>query len=225
MRDVAYMHHVQLKIHNLQQGDRSIKDYVAEMDQLYDELSIFEPHWTQDLILREKQIQREKFYKFIIGLRPEFDGVKTALLHRSKTPSMNEAIAELQMEENRLCLDKEKVNNVLATSTPGAHLRPYRPPHFNRTNEGTRRKIICYHCQEEGHTKPRCPKLRIFDKRSNVAAQIQEDKKEASSFQLEQLISALQPFLKGGSTPSTLGATVASTSSRSDIQEDDWGRF
>ncbi|KAF3773253.1 hypothetical protein EJ110_NYTH55250 [Nymphaea thermarum] len=157
----------------------------------------------------------------LTGLRPEFDGVKTALLHRSKTPSMNEAIAELQMEENRLCLDREKANNVLATSRPGAYLKPYRPPHFNRTNEGARRRITCYHCQEEGHTKPRCPKLRVFDKRSNVAAPIQEERKEVSSFQLDQLISALQPklieaiqpLLKGGSTSSTLGATVASTSS------------
>ncbi|XP_049933848.1 uncharacterized protein LOC126410068 [Nymphaea colorata] len=235
MKDVAYMCNLQMKIASLQQGDKSIKEYVGEMEQLWDELALFEPEWydPRDIGVREKQIQREKFYKFILGLRSEYDGVKTSLLHRHKVPSMNEAIAELQMEENRLNFSKDKSESVLATSRPGAHMRTYRPPHFNRNYEHSNngnKKIICFHCQEEGHTKLRCPKLRRFDKKTSVAGIMYE---ESNRFDLDKLVSALQPKLidalqplfKGGGTSPISGATVASTSSRPSFQEDDWGRF
>ncbi|KAF3791261.1 hypothetical protein EJ110_NYTH07764 [Nymphaea thermarum] len=149
MKDVAYMCNLQMKIASLQQGDKSIKEYVGEMEQLWDELALFEPEWydPRDIGVREKQIQREKFYKFILGLRSEYDGVKTSLLHRHKVPPMNEAIAELQMEENRLNFSKDKSESVLATSSrPGAHMRTYRPPHFNRnyehSNNGNKKGFI-----------------------------------------------------------------------------------
>ncbi|CAN6487142.1 unnamed protein product [Victoria cruziana] len=197
VKDVAYLHNLQVKAINLRQGDKSINEFVAEIDQLYDEMSIFEPKFVdpQDILIWEKFTQREKFYKFIIGLRSEFDGVKTSLLHRSKVPQMSEAIAEVKMEENRLSLAKEneKYDNVLATSRPGNNMRTYHPPHFNRPNDGNRRKIICYHCQEEWHTRPKCPKLKFNDKKRISAAASQEEKKEGITFDINQIISALQP--------------------------------
>ncbi|CAN6454674.1 unnamed protein product [Victoria cruziana] len=230
VKDVAYLHNLQVKIMNLRQGDKSINDFVAEIDQLYDEMSLFEPKFVdpQDITLWEKYVQRDKFYKFVIGLKADYDGVKTSLLHRAKVPPMREAIAEVKMQENRLNLDKEKDDSILATSRPGNNMRTYRPPHFNRQNDG-KKKIICYHCQEEGHIKPRCPKLRNSDKR-NFAAPVNDDKKD-HSFDLDQLMNALQPKImeaiqqsvKGSSSIS--GATVASTSAGPLIQEDDWGRF
>ncbi|KAF3780903.1 hypothetical protein EJ110_NYTH38149 [Nymphaea thermarum] len=45
MKDVAYMCNLQMKIASLQQEDKSIKEYVGEMEQLWDELALFEPEW------------------------------------------------------------------------------------------------------------------------------------------------------------------------------------
>ncbi|KAF3771496.1 hypothetical protein EJ110_NYTH60404, partial [Nymphaea thermarum] len=48
MKDVVYMCNLQMKIVSLQQGDKSIKEYVGEMEQLWDELALFEPEWRRD---------------------------------------------------------------------------------------------------------------------------------------------------------------------------------
>ncbi|KAF3773259.1 hypothetical protein EJ110_NYTH55258 [Nymphaea thermarum] len=45
MKDVAYMCNLQMKIASLQQGDKSIKEYVGEVEQLWDELILFELEW------------------------------------------------------------------------------------------------------------------------------------------------------------------------------------
>ncbi|KAF3781449.1 hypothetical protein EJ110_NYTH37030 [Nymphaea thermarum] len=49
MKDVAYMCNLQMKIASLQQGDKSIKEYVGEMEQLWDELALFEPECSSPL--------------------------------------------------------------------------------------------------------------------------------------------------------------------------------
>ncbi|KAF3778920.1 hypothetical protein EJ110_NYTH33401 [Nymphaea thermarum] len=56
IKDVAYMCNLQMKIASLQQGDKSIKEYVGEMEQLWDELALFEPEWydPRDIGVREK---------------------------------------------------------------------------------------------------------------------------------------------------------------------------
>lgn len=53
------MCNLQMKILNLEGGEHSTKDYVAEADQPWDDLALSEPEWVdaKDLSLREKQIQ------------------------------------------------------------------------------------------------------------------------------------------------------------------------
>ena len=46
----------------------------------------------------------EKFftYRFVMGVRPEFDSLRTRLLHSSDTLTMAQALSELLAEETRL---------------------------------------------------------------------------------------------------------------------------
>ncbi|KAF3773377.1 LAZ1 protein [Nymphaea thermarum] len=62
----------------------------------------------------------------------------------SKLPySINETIAEFQMDENRLNFSRDKNESVLATSRPGAHMRTYRPPHFNQNYDSNKKISGC----------------------------------------------------------------------------------
>lgn len=110
INDVAYIHNLQMKVMNFCEGDKFINEFVAGLDQLYDEMSIFGPKFVdlQDIILWEKYIQRDKFYKFIIGLRTEYDEVEASLFYHFKVLQMSEAIAEIKMKENRLNLSKDR---------------------------------------------------------------------------------------------------------------------
>lgn len=99
-------------------------------------------------------------HELILELGPENDGIKTSLLHTHKVPFMSATAAELKLEDDRLEFSKVRGENVLATSRPGAHIGPYKLPHFNWPNEEGKKKIICFH-RHEVHTEPRCPKLEL----------------------------------------------------------------
>lgn len=101
MKVLAHKCYMEVKIQKLEQGDKKIWEYCGELFQLCDELTIFEHKRcdTYDIVLREKQFQEDKFYKFVVGIRPEFDIAETSLLHRPSLPTLNEALVELVMEE------------------------------------------------------------------------------------------------------------------------------
>ncbi|KAF3780054.1 hypothetical protein EJ110_NYTH40062 [Nymphaea thermarum] len=67
MKDVAYMCNLQMKIASLQQGDKSIKEYVGEIEQLWDELALFEPEWR-----RSFSNFRSNGHIYIINSNPNF---------------------------------------------------------------------------------------------------------------------------------------------------------
>ena len=49
-----------------------------------------------------KFIERFLTYRFVMGVKPEFDSIRTRLLHNSSTLTMDQALAELLAEETRL---------------------------------------------------------------------------------------------------------------------------
>ncbi|MFV0960830.1 hypothetical protein QML37_31550, partial [Klebsiella pneumoniae] len=142
--------------------------------------------------------------------RSEFDITKTTILHRGDKPFLSDVLAELSMEENRLCPQRETEENVLDVSRPGNNMKPYRPPQFNKSYEDYNKKVICFYCREPGHVKTKCPKLRRFEKRVVVAEQEDGVKNGIQLKQLtEALQTSLQSFFKGNS--SVAGAMTAST--------------
>lgn len=63
----------------------------------------------------------------------------------------------------------------------------------NHFNDGGKKKFIYYHCQEERYIKPKYSKHTSFDRINNIVPSIQEEKKEYAPFELEQIMSVIQP--------------------------------
>ncbi|KAL4018546.1 hypothetical protein IC575_022144 [Cucumis melo] len=79
-----------------------------------------------------------------MGLRPEYESVRAALLHRSPLPSLDAAIQEILFEEIRLGINLSKHSDVVLAST-------YSPPGASST--------FCKNCKLTGHKFIDCPKI------------------------------------------------------------------
>ncbi|KAL0541716.1 hypothetical protein IC582_021771 [Cucumis melo] len=79
-----------------------------------------------------------------MGLRPEYESARVALLHRSPLPSLDAAIQEILFEEKRLGINLSKHSDVVLAST-------YSPPGASST--------FCKNCKLTGHKFIDCPKI------------------------------------------------------------------
>ncbi|KAA0052263.1 Retrovirus-related Pol polyprotein from transposon TNT 1-94 [Cucumis melo var. makuwa] len=95
-----------------------------------------------------------------MGLRPEYESVKAALLHRSPLPSLDAAIQAILFEEKRLGINLSKHSDVVLASTyssPGASST------FCKNCKLTGHKFIdcpkieCRYCHKPGHILDNCP--------------------------------------------------------------------
>ena len=103
-----------------------------------------------------------------------------------------------------------------AVSRPGNNMKTYRPPHFKNQGQGGNdrygkrdySKVTCYYCKEPGHIKLLCPKWKKLIATA-MASQVEERPSSSSEpLSLQQIVEALQPLLKGG----TSGAAMSSSS-------------
>ncbi|XP_050945481.1 uncharacterized protein LOC127150835 [Cucumis melo] len=147
-----------------------------------------------------------------MGLRPEYEFVRDALLHCSPLPSLDAAIQEILFEEKHLGINLSKHSDVVLVST-------YSPPGasstFCKNCKLTRHKFIncpkieCRYCHKPGHILDNCPikpprprsystRAKYFTKLSNssVVAAVSDNSTtpqfQISGFQnlLNQLISS-----------------------------------
>ncbi|KAL0541080.1 hypothetical protein IC582_021111 [Cucumis melo] len=79
-----------------------------------------------------------------MGLRPEYEFVRDALLHCSPLPSLDAAIQEILFEEKHLGINLSKHSDVVLVST-------YSPPGASNT--------FCKNCKLTGHKFINCPKI------------------------------------------------------------------
>uniref|UniRef100_A0ACD6AP15 Uncharacterized protein n=1 Tax=Avena sativa TaxID=4498 RepID=A0ACD6AP15_AVESA len=131
------------KVHDLQQGDKTVMAYVAELQHLWGDLDHVDP---LELVHREcvtaaaSWIERRRVIKFLKGLNREFEGRRAALLHQTTTPSLKEAIAAMSREGIRLKMTKG------SDSVP-------RPAFYTSERREMR---DCYTCGVKGHLKHQC---------------------------------------------------------------------
>ncbi|TYK21374.1 Zinc finger, CCHC-type [Cucumis melo var. makuwa] len=133
---VGLAHYYQLhnNLVNLnQEAGQSVNEYLA----------VLQPIWTQ---LDQANISKDhlRLIKVLMGLRPEYESVKAALLHRSPLPSLDAAIQEILFEEKRLGINLSKHSDVVLAST-------YSPPGASST--------FCKNCKLTGHKFIDCPKI------------------------------------------------------------------
>ncbi|KAA0049720.1 Retrovirus-related Pol polyprotein from transposon TNT 1-94 [Cucumis melo var. makuwa] len=85
-------------------------------------LAVLQPIWTQ---LDQAKISKDhlRLIKVLMGLRPEYESVRAALLHRSPLPSLDAVIQEILFEEKRLGINLSKHYDVVLAGTysPSEH--------------------------------------------------------------------------------------------------------
>ncbi|XP_031739694.1 uncharacterized protein LOC105434738 [Cucumis sativus] len=127
-----------------QEGGQSVNEYLATL----------QPIWTQ---LDQAKINPEhiRLIKVLMGLRPEYESVRAALLHRNPLPSLDAAIQEILFEENRLGIVSSLPSDVALATT-----------HSRSANES----IFCKNCKLHGHKFANCPTIecRYCHKRGHI---------------------------------------------------------
>jgi hypothetical protein len=90
------------KIHLIEQNDLSIDEYHSAFDRLMDPLISMVPQCTADDYTAYKFIEKFFTYRLVMGLKSDFEAIRTRLLHGSATLTMTEALSDLFAEEARL---------------------------------------------------------------------------------------------------------------------------
>jgi len=98
----ALLHTLMQQTHVIEQHDMSIDDYYSAFDRLMSALTSMVPACTAVPCPAHKFIEKFFTYRFVMGVRPEFDSLRARLLHSSDTLTMAQALSELFAEETRL---------------------------------------------------------------------------------------------------------------------------
>jgi hypothetical protein len=98
----ALLHNLMQQIHVIEQGDMSIDDYYSAYDRLMGSLTSMVNECTAADCPAHKFLDRFLTYRFVMRVKPEFDSIRTQLLHNSSTLTMDQALAALLAEEKRL---------------------------------------------------------------------------------------------------------------------------
>ncbi|CAL1369387.1 unnamed protein product [Linum trigynum] len=137
----------------LKQGELSISSYYqdavtlwTEQDRILASLSSSPP--TPDAI---NERASTRVMRFLMNLRPEFEGIRASLLHR-EVSAVEDVLAELLREETRL---KSQAKLDIHSNGPGLAFAVGGRPQFHRPAKGD---VICYHCKAPGHIQFHCPK-------------------------------------------------------------------
>ncbi|XP_071682123.1 uncharacterized protein [Lolium perenne] len=142
--NVMLMAETEERLSELRQEDKSVMEYVAELQHLWADLDHYDPlelHHADCIASTRKWIERRRVMKFLKGLNSEFEGRRAALYHQPSLPTLEDAIAAIAQEEVRLKLTKSN------TTTPS------RPAFVVTQSLETR---DCFNCGENGHLSRNC---------------------------------------------------------------------
>lgn len=142
--NVMLMAETEERLSELRQEDKSVMEYVAELQHLWADLDHYDPlelHHADCIAATRKWIERRRVMKFLKGLNSEFEGRRAALYHQPSLPTLEDAISAIAQEDVRLKLTKSN------TTTPS------RPAFVVTQSLETR---DCFNCGENGHLSRNC---------------------------------------------------------------------
>ena len=149
-------------LQDLKQGESPVTDYFNMLTRYWQQLDMLEDvTWRcPDDGKQYKQIQeKERIYKFLLGLNRDLDEVQGRILSIKPLPSVREVFSEVRREETR-----RKVMLGATVNQPNAEgsALAVRGPYLN-TAKGSQPSINgfqkknncpwCEHCRRTGHTK------------------------------------------------------------------------
>jgi hypothetical protein len=144
--NVMLMVETEDRLHNIKQGERSVAEYVQELQCLWADVDHYDPielPHSECVVWAKKWVEKRRVLQFLRGLNLEFEGRRASMFHQSTLPSLQEAIAAISQEESRLKVMRE------SSQTP-SH------PVFSAMRTKDTRE--CYNCGDVGHIARNCSK-------------------------------------------------------------------
>ncbi|KAK9166531.1 hypothetical protein Scep_001722 [Stephania cephalantha] len=138
-------------------------------------LALIQPIWNQ---LQQAEISKDHLHliQVLMALRPEYESVRAALLHRDPLPSLDAAVKEILFEETRLGLVNSAPSSEVALATTQSwpksashHCKNCRKMGHSFVNCPT---IECRYCHERGHIVQSCPNKRSRPKSTPKSASV-----------------------------------------------------
>jgi hypothetical protein len=110
---------IERKIEAVVQRDRSIQEYVTDLERLWACYDYFSPIacCKDPECKREEQDAQRRTMHFLKRLNPTFKQRSAVLLAQARIPSLDEAIAAMMQEESRIKLHSEAKGDVGMRST------------------------------------------------------------------------------------------------------------
>ncbi|GAV83491.1 UBN2_3 domain-containing protein, partial [Cephalotus follicularis] len=91
-------------LHDLRQGEMTVTDYFNALTRYWQQLDMLEDikwHCPEDTQQYKKIQEKERIYKFLLGLNKELDEVRGRILNIKPLPSVCEVFSEVRREETR----------------------------------------------------------------------------------------------------------------------------
>ncbi|KAJ1398154.1 Gag-polypeptide of LTR copia-type [Sesbania bispinosa] len=210
-------------LHDLRQGDFSVTEYFNTLSRHWQQLDIYEDvQWscTEDKKKYKELVEKDRIYKFLLGLNTELDEVRGRILGTKPLKTIREVFSEVRREESRrkVMLGKSSVAPSIEGSAMAARGNQPRPSQ-------KKNRPWCDHCKKLGHTKDTCwiihgrpseaKQTKNPDNRGNTAevnsnpSPFSKEQMEALQKILQQTISTAAVAQKAESAPNAEPAETA----------------
>ncbi|GFZ07959.1 hypothetical protein Acr_19g0008960 [Actinidia rufa] len=124
----------------------SVADFFGYLQTRWEELAQYEPlsDFPSDGAVESKRLDRRHTYQFLMGLKSDFETLRTQILNTSPLPSLYEAFAIVDGDERRRRL------------LPSLSESPIIVPDQRAFAASSGTHLYCQHCRKPGHLIDRC---------------------------------------------------------------------
>ncbi|GKC31170.1 retrovirus-related pol polyprotein from transposon TNT 1-94, partial [Tanacetum coccineum] len=188
-KNISRIYSICKAFHRGEQQDQSLLAYVMGFKPMYEELNTLLPI-SADVNKMQKQMEQIVVMSFLIGLRPEFDYLRSQFLNESEIPSLQDTFARVLRNEtvehshvsapNSAFIIRGGSRGGFRGGSCGGSRVGSRGGHNDRVVDSggsSYDNIECYYCHEMGHTTHTCKKLLAKKKGStaNIASSTYDD--------------------------------------------------
>ena len=141
-----------------EQGELSVLQYFTSLSTNWkrlDHLLDYKPICPTDSTAYNKLVAEERIFKFLEGLKSEYDPVRSRVLGMDPLPSLQETFAFIQNKESR----RSTMLPSVSTESSALVSAPQRDKSTGKSGSSDKSKFFCDHCNQPYHTRETCYKL------------------------------------------------------------------